>query len=251
MSPKAKTCPLLTSFTASPSDLQLGRQVRLGPIPLLRNNPENKVPFVAAVSLNEMGHPVYLKLTMMAGFTRDAIKEWASLHLAPGTVVTSDGLGCFTAVSDAGCVAFTCRLSSAIARHATCPISPGSTPSWAISRRRWQVPTSHSTTPSTPPITSLPSPTGSDLHALVVRLIVAAARCKPRSEQVIRQAETHRYSGTCLMVRVALELPLRQAEGLQTSFNELLGCELAVPDHTTVSRRAIKRLCRNSGERPV
>ena len=45
---------------------------------------ENKVPFVAAVSLNEMGHPVYLKLTMVAGFTRDAIKEWANLHLAPG-----------------------------------------------------------------------------------------------------------------------------------------------------------------------
>ena len=65
---------------------------------------ENKVPFVAAVSLNEMGHPVDVKLTKAAGFTLDAIKEWASLHLAPGTVVTSDGLGCFAAVSDAGCV---------------------------------------------------------------------------------------------------------------------------------------------------
>lgn len=29
-----------------------------------------------------------------------------------------------------------------------------------------------------------------DLHTLVVRLSVAVARCKPRSEQVIRQAET-------------------------------------------------------------
>jgi len=65
---------------------------------------ENKVPFVAAVSLNEKGHPVYLKLTLVAGFTRDAIKEWANAHLAPGTVVTSDGLSCFAAVTDAGCV---------------------------------------------------------------------------------------------------------------------------------------------------
>src|SRR5450631_1476296 len=45
---------------------------------------------------------------------------------------------------------------------------------------------------------------------------------------------------TCLMLRTAFKLPLRQAEGLMTSVVELLGCELAVPDHTTVSRRAIK-----------
>ena len=65
---------------------------------------ENKVPFVAAVSLNEKGHPVYLKLSLVAGFTLDAIKEWSQIHLAPGTVVTSDGLACFAAVADAGCV---------------------------------------------------------------------------------------------------------------------------------------------------
>jgi transposase len=45
---------------------------------------------------------------------------------------------------------------------------------------------------------------------------------------------------TCLMLRSAFKLALRQAEGLMTSVIELLGCELAVPDHTTVSRRAIK-----------
>jgi hypothetical protein len=42
------------------------------------------------------------------------------------------------------------------------------------------------------------------------------------------------------MLRTAFKLPLRQAEGLTTSLVELIGCELAVPDHTTVSRRAIK-----------
>ena len=43
---------------------------------------------------------------------------------------------------------------------------------------------------------------------------------------------------TCLMLRVAFKLALRQAEGLMLSVVELLGCEIAVPDHTTVSRRA-------------
>lgn len=45
---------------------------------------------------------------------------------------------------------------------------------------------------------------------------------------------------TCLMLRSAFKLALRQAEGLMTSIIELLGFELAIPDHTTVSRRAIK-----------
>ena len=40
------------------------------------------------------------------------------------------------------------------------------------------------------------------------------------------------------MLRAAFKLALRQAEGLMASVVELLGCELAVPDHTTVSRRS-------------
>jgi transposase-like protein len=64
---------------------------------------ENKVPFVAAVSLNTEGHPVYLKLTPVAAFTREAIEQWTKTHLEPGTVVISDGLGCFAGVVDGGC----------------------------------------------------------------------------------------------------------------------------------------------------
>ena len=65
---------------------------------------ENKVPFVAAVSLNDRGHPMYLKPSLVSGFTLNAIGKWARANLAPGTVVTSDGLGCFAAVTDAKCV---------------------------------------------------------------------------------------------------------------------------------------------------
>ena len=38
---------------------------------------ENKVPFVAAVSLSEEGHPLYTKLTPVPGFTLKSIGQWA------------------------------------------------------------------------------------------------------------------------------------------------------------------------------
>lgn len=53
---------------------------------------ENKVPFVAAVSLTEAGHPLRVKLNPVPGFTLKAIADWAKSHLAPGSAVSSDGL---------------------------------------------------------------------------------------------------------------------------------------------------------------
>ena len=44
---------------------------------------------------------------------------------------------------------------------------------------------------------------------------------------------------TSLMLRTAFKLALRQAEGLMTSVLRLMGLTLSVPDHTTVSRRAV------------
>jgi len=51
---------------------------------------ENKVPFVAAVSLNEAGRPRYVRLTPVAAFSREAIAEWAKATLASGNTVYSD-----------------------------------------------------------------------------------------------------------------------------------------------------------------
>lgn len=65
---------------------------------------ENKVPFVAAVSLDAQGHPLHLKLSVVSGFTSRAIGQWAQTSLMPGTRVRSDGLACFAAVSTAGCM---------------------------------------------------------------------------------------------------------------------------------------------------
>jgi hypothetical protein len=44
---------------------------------------------------------------------------------------------------------------------------------------------------------------------------------------------------TSLLLRAAFKLPLRQTEGLMGSVFQLLNVDLAVPDHSTVSRRAM------------
>lgn len=64
---------------------------------------ENKVPFVATVSVDPDGHPLRVKLTPVSGFTRKAIADWAKNHLSPGCAVLSDGLACFAAVTEADC----------------------------------------------------------------------------------------------------------------------------------------------------
>jgi hypothetical protein len=64
---------------------------------------ENKVPFVAAVSLTDETHPLRIKLGVVAGFKRTAIAQWARESLAVGSTVYSDGLACFNAVTKAGC----------------------------------------------------------------------------------------------------------------------------------------------------
>jgi hypothetical protein len=64
---------------------------------------QNKVPFVAAVSMNDAGQPIRLKLDMVSSFTSDAIAKWVEVSLMPKTTVTSDGLWRFAAVTEAGC----------------------------------------------------------------------------------------------------------------------------------------------------
>jgi hypothetical protein len=65
---------------------------------------ENKVPFVAVVSLSDEGHPLRVKLSPVSGFTLKAIAAWASTNLAVGSTVYCDVLACFSAVTEVGCV---------------------------------------------------------------------------------------------------------------------------------------------------
>lgn len=64
---------------------------------------ENKVPFVAAVAVNDDGNPMYVKMALVPGFTRKAVADWAIADLSPGCLVISDGLACFNGVADANC----------------------------------------------------------------------------------------------------------------------------------------------------
>jgi len=64
---------------------------------------ENKVPFVAAVSVDADGHPLYAKMSRVPDFTHKALAQWAAGALTPGCRVISDGLACFAGVADAGC----------------------------------------------------------------------------------------------------------------------------------------------------
>jgi len=65
---------------------------------------EGKTPFVAAVETTDEGHPTRIKLTVVEGFRSAEIAKWSKQHLTPGSTVISDGLPCFNAVSEAGCL---------------------------------------------------------------------------------------------------------------------------------------------------
>lgn len=154
---------------------------------------ENKILFVAAVSLNEQGNPLHLKLARVSGFTSQAISDWAKTALAPATQVTSDGLACFAAVTDAGCLhtpivvgqrkprdlpEFTwlntvlgnLKTTLAGAFHAfdygKYAVSYLAEFAYRFNRRF-------------------------DLQGLTARLIVDVARASPKAQRVIRQAEHH------------------------------------------------------------
>lgn len=81
-------------------DAYLGGERRGGKV---GRGSENKVAFVAAVSVSDEGHPLRIKLSTVAGFKLKAIAQWASQNLTPGSTVYSDGLACFSAVTKAGC----------------------------------------------------------------------------------------------------------------------------------------------------
>jgi transposase-like protein len=62
-----------------------------------------KTPFVAAVETTPEGKPVRMKLRRVAGFSGPSITAFARTSLDPQCVVVSDGLGCFTSLTSAGC----------------------------------------------------------------------------------------------------------------------------------------------------
>lgn len=60
-----------------------------------------KTPFIAAVSKNEEGHPIYMKLAKIKGFRKAEINRWTNDMLHRGCIVTTDGLSCFQGIDKA------------------------------------------------------------------------------------------------------------------------------------------------------
>ena len=67
---------------------------------------------------------------------------------------------------------------------------------------------------------------------------VAAWKAAPRSTRGGQPTYSALAIATALTLRAVFHLALRQTEGLIGSLLQLLGLGLAVPDHTTLSRRA-------------
>jgi len=62
-----------------------------------------KTPFVAAVETTAERKPRRLRLTVVKGFRKKEIERLAKRDLVAGSNVVSDGLSCWTAVTEAGC----------------------------------------------------------------------------------------------------------------------------------------------------
>ncbi len=62
-----------------------------------------KAPFIAAVSTDIYGNPLYMRMSRIAGFKLKEISRWATSHLGHRSIVVTDGLPCFAAVDHAGC----------------------------------------------------------------------------------------------------------------------------------------------------
>lgn len=62
---------------------------------------KGKRPFVAAVSLNDEGHPIHMRFSVVKGFQKHELTQWAKTHLRPKSLVISDGLAYFRGIEDA------------------------------------------------------------------------------------------------------------------------------------------------------
>ena len=67
---------------------------------------------------------------------------------------------------------------------------------------------------------------------------IEAWRAEPRMGRGGQPSYSDLAIATALTLRAVFRLALRQTEGLIASIIALLGLDLAVPDHTTLSRRA-------------
>jgi hypothetical protein len=62
------------------------------------------MPIVTAVARDDAGNPRHVKLATVVTFSLTVIADWAQDSLAIGSEAISDGLACFRAVTEVGCL---------------------------------------------------------------------------------------------------------------------------------------------------
>ena len=94
-------------------------------------------------------------------------------------------------------------------------------------RRRHRIPTAFATAPAR-----------GSLTVWFSKEAIAGWRAEPRTTRGGQPVYSDLAIATALTLRAVFRMALRQTEGLMTSILALLGLDLAVPDHSTMSRRA-------------
>lgn len=59
-----------------------------------------KTPFLAAVSRNEEGHPIHMKMSKLTAFNSGEISSWSRRHLCADALVISDAFNPFNCLAD-------------------------------------------------------------------------------------------------------------------------------------------------------
>ncbi|CRI62978.1 hypothetical protein THIOKS11090002 [Thiocapsa sp. KS1] len=64
--------------------------------------PPNKIPFVAVAAKTDKGHPITLRTSVVAEFSKTEPAHWAAKLIHPDIIFVSDGLARFRGIADAG-----------------------------------------------------------------------------------------------------------------------------------------------------
>ena len=152
-----------------------------------------KTAFVAAVSLDEAGHPMHVKLSPVSAFASEAIGVWACRHLEPGSLVVSDGLGCFAGVTSAQCL----HAPTVVGRAKPRDLPEFHWVNTVLGNLKRTIAGAHHSFKFDKYADAYLAGFAYrfnqrfDLRALVARLIVDVTRTKPRPVWAVRQAEGH------------------------------------------------------------
>ncbi|MHB1617025.1 MAG: IS1595 family transposase [Metallibacterium sp.] len=150
---------------------------------------ENKRPFLIAVETDAEGYPGHAVIEPVPTFDKKAIEAWGQTHLVPGAEVYSDGLGAFRAVVDLD-HAHTVIVAST--RKAACEDEGARWVNIVLGNLKRSLDGTHHAFHFFKYADRYLGEAAwrfnrrFHLKALIPRLLVAAARCKPRSEHAPR-----------------------------------------------------------------